>query len=123
MRLVHLILALFFQKAIVMAVVNISVYMDHTEWSATTSMEGLAVEQINKLEGTEQLWAVVTVHEHAGWWLSYARIKGEIRCVGSANDGAHYPEEVIRWWHYRNTLERDVGAVFRSVDRRKDTVR
>jgi hypothetical protein len=41
--------------------------------------------------------AVVRVHEHGGWYLSYAEVDGRVRVVGSANDAAIYSPEVTAW--------------------------
>ena len=102
-----------------MAVETVTVMMAAHEWSSTTSMEGIAKEQISLLPEEKRKWGVVVVHEHGGWWLAYAAIDGEVRCVGSANDAAVFPEDVKRWWQYRDTLARDVGEVYRTVNRNK----
>jgi hypothetical protein len=47
------------------------------------------------------------VFEHAGWYLTYALIGGEMTVIASANDGACYSAEVRKWWEERRSAKWD----------------
>lgn len=40
---------------------------------------------------------IVMVIEHAGWWMEYTLVDGEVRIVASANCGSKCPD--IRRWY------------------------
>lgn len=44
------------------------------------------------LASTSNPYAVVTVHEHAGWFLEFAKLNGRTIVVGTANDMATMSE-------------------------------
>ena len=52
----------------------------------------------------------VEIQEHAGWFLRYARINGEIHTIGSANGSAIYPRIAAQWRqdHYYHIREQEV---------------
>lgn len=88
------------------------------EWSSTTSMDGIAIDWFVTLSQEDRPSSSCTVNEHAGWWLMYGWINGEVRVVGSANDGACFSPEVGEWWSVRNRAEKEGAKVQRvGIDR------
>lgn len=84
---------------------NCTIKMASHEWSATTNMEKIAREWFNSLsDEIDRKYSICTVHEHAGWYLSYGFISGQLTVVASANDRAHYPLTVHGWWTDRESL-------------------
>ena len=61
---------------------------------------------------------LVEVYEHAGWFLSFAFIDGNVRCVSSANDAARFGEEVKEFWRRYNT---EKNKKFVNIRRGEDT--
>lgn len=68
---------------------------DH-EWSSNVDMQKLAEEQLVLHAGVPDL--MVTVYEHAGWYLSYALVDGKPAIVETANDAAAVTPERKRFW-------------------------
>ena len=85
---------------------HVTVFLGGNEWGNELMLK--VAEDLFSLS-TDKENLLVTVHEHAGWYLSYAMINENIRCVSSANDRAEFPEEVRRYWEsnqgVKTTLE------------------
>lgn len=86
---------------------NCEIKMASHEWSASTSMEKIAREWFDSLPPEAKRFSVCTVHEHAGWWLSYGFVSDEFKVVHSANDRAFWDQSIVLWWKIRNSLKRD----------------
>ena len=67
----------------------VSVYMANHEWG-NELMRQLAQETFKEFPNAD----VVEVVEHGGWWLMFRR---DMAVVGSANDCACYPREIVEW--------------------------
>ena len=55
----------------------------------------------------------VHVDEHAGWWLTWALVDGEMVCVGTANDMAVMDGKAKEFW----ARTRDWERIFPWLDR------
>lgn len=86
---------------------NCEIKMASHEWSGQVSMEQIAREWFDTVPPEVKRFSVCTVHEHAGWWLSYGFVSDRFQVVGSANDGAVYHPSIALWWKLRNSLLRD----------------
>lgn len=86
---------------------NCTIKMASHEWSATTSMEKIAREWFDSMPAEAKRFSVCTVHEHAGWYLSFGFVADQFAVVASANDRARYHEAVHDWWRIRESLLRD----------------
>lgn len=65
------------------------------EWSPPLDMRALACEYFQRYSERP---LIVRMCEHAGWYLTFTEIDGEVTCVGSANDAATYPRKVMDFW-------------------------
>ena len=75
------------------------VHLADNEWGNELMLK-VATELLD--QHRDDPYYFVTVYEHAGWFLSYARIDGEIRIVSTANDAAVFPDVVRNWWKQVN---------------------
>jgi hypothetical protein len=79
----------FMQKQVVEVVYEVAVHLGDNEWGSDLMMRVAAgVMGSPAYAGKEPL--VVTVHEHAGWWLQFAMVDGHLTIVGTANDRARF---------------------------------
>jgi len=76
------------------------IHMTDDEWGNELMLE-LATEAIQAFTGPGEL--VVEVHEHGGWFLTFARINGKIECVSSANDCAQFTQKITQFWSDYNS--------------------
>lgn len=96
---------------------HLSVHMARNEWSKDRQgrlMEELAFHytEINKDKIGPDDDILVEVWEHGGWWVAYNKAG---LCVGSANDAAHWSDEVRQWWdRYRGAEQVYLGTVRRE---------
>jgi len=72
-------------------VTTLLIHMADDEWG-NELMYKLAEDAIRAHPECECL--VVKVYEHAGWFLQFAMLNGELKVVGTANDGAVFSDEV-----------------------------
>jgi hypothetical protein len=71
---------------------NVRIHLASNEWGNV--FMGKVAEAAFKELGVD----LVTVYEHAGWYLEYAkRPDGTLMVVGTANDMAGFPREVEEW--------------------------
>lgn len=69
------------------------IWMEHcsdSEWGNEV-MRQIAAERF----AADDTIDIVEVHEHAGWYLSFTR---DGMTVGTANDGAKFPQNVLDWF-------------------------
>lgn len=81
---------------------RLSVHLAENEWASQENgnkMWNVAKNYFNKWPALENM--IVTVYEHAGWWLSYLR-DGTI--VGTANDMATLSEKAMQWGEVNKLL-------------------
>ncbi len=86
------------------------IFLADNEWGSEL-MEKVAKERLTQMKDEYPGdICIVTVYEHAGWFLSYAFIDGysdNMRVVGTANDGARFdgPVDAFRqkYWPARHT--------------------
>lgn len=69
------------------------VHLAQGEWG-NSLMREVAVELINQQYND---FYVVEVRDNGGWWLQYAKFHGQILCVGSANDSAHFTHPIRKF--------------------------
>lgn len=62
------------------------VHLGAKEWGNELMLQ-IATEILDNETNKDKI-LVVHVYEHAGWWLQYAKLDGEIIVVGTANDAA-----------------------------------
>lgn len=77
---------------------------DHEYESASLRMDDLAREQFT-IHHDKMEHLMVTVNEHAGWFLSYAMVDGIMVIVETANDAATVTPERRQFWSRINNCE------------------
>jgi hypothetical protein len=77
-----------------------TIHLAEDEWG-NTLMQEIAESAIAEWRGPGEL--VVEVYEHAGWFLTFARINGRIACVSSANDCARFDQQIRQFWSDYNS--------------------
>lgn len=91
----------------------VEVHLAENEWGNELMRDvALATFADPKYADIDEL--IVTVYEHAGWWLSYARTRGGILVVSSANDSAVFHGPAWQWrrehkehhWKYIDDVRR-----------------
>jgi hypothetical protein len=65
------------------------VFLASNEWGNDT-MHKVASEILNDPQYADKKPFIVMIHEHAGWYLGFTMIGGEVTSVYSANDAAVY---------------------------------
>jgi hypothetical protein len=74
---------------------SVVVKMASHEYQSNTDMDKIASDILLADDYDPAYPLVVSVYEHAGWWLEYALVEGKVRVVGSANDGAKWSGPVV----------------------------
>lgn len=72
------------------------IHLAADEWGSPL-MEEIAAKEFDGF-GEDKKSLVLTVHEHAGWYLIFAWIGGHVRIVDSANDSAVFSAETKAFW-------------------------
>jgi hypothetical protein len=76
-------------------------------------MRRIAVQLLQQPDGP----TLVEVHEHGGWWLSYAWVDGRFTIVSTANDQWQAPPEIVEFWKRFNNAR----VEYRPAIRREAT--
>lgn len=72
-----------------------TVYMADHEWQPKHDMRAIAQEVFSQDADPETLF--LEVREHAGWWMAFGMLDGELFCFGSASCGNRESPKVIAW--------------------------
>jgi hypothetical protein len=103
------------EKVSSLTVYALYIHLADNEWGNAT-MDELAREALEDPKHPDKQPLVVTVHEHAGWFLCYAKLDGEILVVGSANDGAAYYGKVAEFRaRVRSARWENIGSIRRPA--------
>ena len=95
----------------------LDVYLGDREWG-NELMSKVARETLES--HPDKPWLMVTVHEHGGWWLSYAykahqREAGRLKViiVATANDTAVPNQDCVEWHAAAPTKIEYIGSIRR----------
>lgn len=95
---------------------SVRIFLADDEWSDV--MSRVAQNFIEKNYGETPL--VVTVHEHGGWFLSYAMVDGNLEIVSSANGKAIYSDKVQA---FRNAIYDSEWEPYTEIRRNHGRIR